>query len=103
VESTGSSTTLTIDHTVSFGNAGKLWRLGDSHLILDTDTVSNSGGTVPGRSAPTPAIGRALELKTTTIDNGTVTNHGVLEATSGVAATIRTWRAARSINDAPSR
>jgi len=47
------------------------------------------------RTDATPPVD--VELKTTTIDNGTVTNHGLLEATqAGSAARSRTWPAASS-------
>ena len=64
-------------------NTGKLLANGDSHLVLDTDTVTNTSGTVQvDRTDPT--YKSTLELKTTTIDDGSVINHGSLEATAGV-------------------
>ena len=75
----------------SFTNTGKLLVTGDStKLTLDTDVLDNSSGIVQidAKSAAPGAVAPTLELKTATIDNGTLTNAGLLEATSGVVNTI---------------
>src|SRR5262249_5378831 len=77
--------TLTIDTTVTVTNAGTFEISGDdTHVTVDTATIDNTSGTiqvdagsVPGTNDPT------LELKSAEIDNGSITNAGLLEATSG--------------------
>ena len=74
-----------------FTNTGKLLVTGDStKLTLDTDVLDNSSGIVQidAKSAAPGAVAPTLELKTATIDNGTLTNAGLLEATSGSVNTI---------------
>src|SRR5262249_44786851 len=70
-----------------FTNTGKIQVNGDNtKLMLDTDVLTNTGGTVqvdvgsvPGTNDPT------LELKSAEIDNGSITNAGLIKATSGTS------------------
>ena len=77
LEVTGVGVTLTIDNAGTFTNHGKLLSTGQGDLILISDTVANSGGTVQVDTNST------LDLHTVTIDNGSIVNHGLLEATFG--------------------
>ena len=70
-----------------FTNTGTIQVTGDgTRLILDTDILDNTGGTiqVDADSNLLDAVAAPiLELKTTIIISGTVTNYGLIHATSG--------------------
>ena len=80
VDSLGTAgVTLTIDNAnaAAFTNQGELLATGKGELFLINDTVANSGGTVEVDA------NSILDLQTTTINNGTFVNSGLLEATVG--------------------
>ncbi len=71
----GSNTISGVD---SFTNSGTLRVSGTAVLLLSSETVDNTGGTVH-----VSTTGAVLNLQGATIDDGTVTNAGLLEAVSG--------------------
>src|SRR6202021_1383879 len=83
LEATGSVVTLTIDAATSITNTGKLLATAGGELILIGDTVTNTNSTVEVDTSST------LDLQTTTFNNGTFVNSGLLEATVGANAIDR--------------
>ena len=80
LEVTGSGVTLTIDAAISFTNTGELLATAGGELILIGDTVTDASGTVEVDANST------FDLQTTTFNNGTFVNSGLLEATVGANA-----------------
>ena len=86
---TGAGVTLTIDNATSFTNSGTLLATAGGELLLINDTVTDASGKVEVDANST------LDLQTTTVNNGTVVNSGLLEATVGA----NTIHAAASITN----
>ena len=90
IEVLGGST-LTIDPS-TIDNDGTIAVVDDnSILVLDTDEVTNTNGTIRvdavdnlANTAPTLNLQGNSAITGTTIDDGTIINHGILEATSGI-------------------
>ena len=78
LEATGAGVTLTIDQSSTVANTGLLEAINGGDLILNTVTVTNTGGTVEVADT-----GSKLELQGASITGGTVTNNGTFEADSG--------------------
>src|SRR4029450_5095258 len=77
LEVTGVGVTLTIDNAAAFTNTGTLLATGQGELFLINDTVTNANGTVKVDA------NSILDLQSTTLNNGTFINSGLLEATVG--------------------
>src|SRR4029450_8973275 len=80
LEVTGVGVTLTIDNAAAFTNTGTLLATGQGELFLINDTVTNANGTVKVDA------NSILDLQSTTLNNGTFINSGLLEATVGASA-----------------
>src|SRR5262249_11592317 len=68
-----------------FTNTGKILVTGNNtKLTLDTDVLTNTGGTVQIDDGSVPGTNDPLlELKSAENDDGSIINNGLLEATSG--------------------
>ena len=80
-----------------FTNNGKLLVKDDgTTLILSNDTLENTFGSLSGKNGRVEVYARSstsaafvtLDLQSSTINNGSVVNHSVLEATGGGTSTI---------------
>ena len=78
-----SGTGNAIDNETSFTNSNLLEVLAGGALTLSGDTVTNASGTIKVDAAASPAAAGQLTLLNTTVNNGTVTNNGVLDLTGG--------------------
>ena len=72
LESTGGTLDITSDPIT---NAGTLQAIDDSVLMLTTLTVTNAGGTV------SDALGSTIDLASSTISGGTLSNSGTFDST----------------------
>src|SRR4029453_18796938 len=77
----------------NFSNDGTIEVTAASTLVFDTDVLDNTGGTV------LVDLGTTLDLNASTIDNGTVTNHGTLEAVGGSTSTLSNLASGNFSND----
>ncbi len=73
---------LDLSGVTTFTNSGLLLATASSLLVLNGDTVDNTGGTVQVNASST------VNLQSAIINHGTITNAGLLEATGGSTSTI---------------
>ena len=73
---------LDLNDISTFTNSGLLLATSNSLLVLNGDTIDNTGGTVRAD------LNSTIDLQNTSINHGTITNHGLLEATGGTSSTI---------------
>ena len=71
---------LDLTGITTFTNSGLLLATANSLLVLNGDTIDNTGGTVQVNA------GSTLDLQSTAISNGTFNNFGLLKATAGTNA-----------------